>query len=100
MSFGFGIGDFIAISTFAWKVYRSCKGSCDEFKNISGEVVGLHIILLETKEFLAENRQTLGADREAYLGTLGEGCRDVLMDLEKLLEKYKSLGSKMQRTWE
>ena len=25
MSFGFGVGDFLAVGNLAWKVYRSCK---------------------------------------------------------------------------
>jgi hypothetical protein len=59
MSFGFSVGDFVTISTLAWNVYKSCNDSCDEFKNISGEVVGLHIVLLETKDYLTEHGQSL-----------------------------------------
>lgn len=39
MSFGFGIGDFIAIGNLAWAVYRKCKGLTDEFKDVSNEAL-------------------------------------------------------------
>src|ERR1700722_7813857 len=100
MSFGFSVGDFINVLALAWKVYKSCKDSCDDFKNISGEVAGLHIVLLETKDFVTEHGETLSADRAAHLSTLGKGCNGVLTDLEVLLKRYQSLGSKTQRTWE
>jgi hypothetical protein len=98
MSFGFGVSDFITVPAFAWKVYKSCKDSSEDFRNISSEVVSLHIVLKETAEYLSE--QNLEPDTEAQLNSLGKGCRDVLNDLEGLLTKYDSLGTKSQRVWD
>src|SRR5690606_31553827 len=50
MSFGFGLGDLIAISKLAWVVFRACKESSDHFAHISAEVSSLHIVLLEIQE--------------------------------------------------
>lgn len=33
MSFGFGIGDFVAVGNLTWTVYRSCKGLTEEFQD-------------------------------------------------------------------
>jgi len=39
MSFGFGVGDFIAVGNLAWTVYRSCKGATDDFKDVTKEAL-------------------------------------------------------------
>lgn len=98
MSFGFSLSDFITVPTFAWNVYKACKDSSDDFKNISTEVVSLHIVLKETAEFLSQD--TLNKDQETRLTSLGRGCYDVLKDLDDLLQRYNSLGTKSQRTWD
>lgn len=98
MSFGFGIGDFITISTLAWRTYKSCKDSSDNFNSISSEVASLHIVLKEVEESLSG--QTLSGSQETQLRTLGNGCNDVLNDLNMLVEKYNSFGTNSQRTWD
>ena len=50
MSFGYGVGDFIALGTLAWSVYKSCKGAPEAFENISWEVLSLHAVLKEAEE--------------------------------------------------
>ena len=98
MSFGFSISDFITVPALAWKLYLSCKESSDDFKNISGQVASLHIVLKETSEHLSE--YNLAPDREAQLIGLGKQCYDVLKDIESLLDRYESLGAASQRTWD
>ncbi len=98
MSFGFSVSDFVTVPTFAWTVYKSCKESSDDFRNISTEVASLHVVLKETEECLAEH--ILDPDQERRLLVIGKGCNDVLKDLNKLLEKYESLGLQSQRTWD
>jgi hypothetical protein len=100
MSFGFSIGDLVSLLGLAWRVYKSCKDSFDEFKNISSEVAGLHIVLLETKDFVTEHGEILDASREDRLAHLAKSCSNVLIDREAMLSRYKSLGSKTQRTWD
>lgn len=39
MSFGFGVGDFLAVGTLAWKIYRSCKGLTEEFHEVAREAL-------------------------------------------------------------
>ena len=99
MSFGFGIGDIVTVSTLAWKVFKSCKDASQEFKNLSGEVVSLHVVLKETEDLVAESG-SLNQDQASHLKHLAASCSKVLEDLEQLLTKYKSLGSKSQRTWD
>lgn len=99
MSFGFSSGDLLVIGTLAWKLYKNCKESSIEFKRISSEVASLHVIIKETEEYIQET-QGLSQSRCARLTILIDGCRDVLVELEELLNSYESLGTQQQRTWE
>jgi hypothetical protein len=98
MSFGIGATDLITIGSLAWNLYKTCKESSDEFKRISHEVGSLHIVLRETEEYLAETKG-LSPTRDAKLGFLIDGVKDVLQDLQRLLDSYESLGTQAQRTW-
>ncbi|KAI9773786.1 MAG: guanine nucleotide-binding protein subunit alpha [Geoglossum simile] len=100
MSIGFGLCDFVAIPAYAWKVYKACKSSSEEFNNLAAEVASLHIVLKETEEYVSEWGANFGPDREAQLATLGKGCYEVLQDLDRLLQRYESLGTHTQRTWD
>jgi hypothetical protein len=74
MSFGFGAGDAVAISRLAWNVYKSCKDAPKDFRDISGEVSCIHIVLKETEELVAA--ESLGLDKytTAKSGTGMLGC--------------------------
>ena len=39
MSFGFGVGDFLAVGNLAWTVYQSCKGLNEEFQEVCREAL-------------------------------------------------------------
>ena len=94
MSFGYGVGDFLAISKLAWKVYTAYKDYRDApegFSNISDEIKSLHIIVDRHKnEF---QNKTRNPDEEAQLREILQGCMNVLEDLDQLCTKYMSLGS-------
>ena len=94
MSFGFGVGDFLAVTKLAWEVYtayKDYKEAPDDFRNISDEIKSLHIIVDRHKdEFL---NTTLNPDEAAQLREILQGCTNVLEDLDRLRIKYMSLGS-------
>jgi hypothetical protein len=98
MSFGYGVGDFIAIGTFAWKVYKSCKGAPESFGDISLEVLSLQAVLKEAEETVFA--QPLSPAKQARLKAVGDGCFRVLQDLDNLVTKYESLGTSAKRTWD
>jgi len=100
MNAGYGVGNVIAVSTLAWSVYKSCKDAPQQFHEISGEVSRLHIILKETGEVLTDLNEGLKPSKEAQLRELTTGCQEVLTDLEKLLSKFRSLGSRSRRTFD
>ena len=98
MSFGCSVGHFIALGTLAWKVYKSCKGAPEAFKDISLEVLSLHAVLKEAEETVFA--QALSPERQQRLKAVGDGCYQVLTDLDKLCKKYQSLGAQSKRTWD
>jgi hypothetical protein len=101
MSFDTGTGQLIdQVAAHAWDLYKACKDSSDEFKRISSEVASLHVVLKETEEYLKESKGLNSPTRDDRLGTLIEGCNEVLTTLKRLLDGYDSLGTQAQRTWD
>ena len=98
MSFGYSLGDFIAIGTLAWNLYKSCKGAPESFGDISSEVLSLHAVLKEAEETIFA--QPLSPTKQERLKVVGDGCYHVLKDLDKLVQKYQSLGTQSKRTWD
>ena len=98
MSFGFGVGDFIAVGGLCWKVYKKCRESPGNYAQLASEVSSLHAVIKETEELLPE--QSLSPKEQARSLQLQQGCEKVLEDLEESLSKYESLGTKAQRAWD
>jgi hypothetical protein len=98
MSFGYSVGDFIAIGTLAWNVYKSCKGAPESFGNLASEVLSLHAVLKEAEETVFAH--PLSPTKQERLKAVGDGCYCVLKDLDNLLKKYQSLGTQSKRTWD
>ena len=98
MSFGYSVGDFLAVGQLAWKVYKSCRDAPESFNNISLEVLSLHALLKEVEETLSSCPLT--QSKQASLATITAGCQNVLLDLQALVLKYESLGTQSKRTWD
>jgi len=98
LSFGFSIGDFIAIGDLALKVYRQYHDAPAQFAAISTEVGSLHLVLKDVDCTIKEHK--LSAEKEIDLVQISNGCKDVLNDLDMLLQKYKNVGKKTRWTWD
>ena len=98
MSFGFGVGDVLAVSKIAWKVYKSCKDAPESFGDLSAEVLSLHTVLQELEENL--DGHELPATQQTRLKTIINSCDAVLQDLQTLVAKYESLGTNQKRTFD
>lgn len=96
MSFGYSVVEFFALAQLAWNIYKACKDAPESFKNISHEVSSLHLVLKELEE--SYSNANLSATQQSRLKTVGDGCRAVLEDLQAILDKYNSLGTKSKRT--
>ena len=91
MSFGFGIGDLMAISGLAVKVYTAYKDAPGDYRNISDEVESLHIIIQKAAQHF-EGTKLNDNSRQEGLKVL-KSCQNILEDLDALLIKYNSVAS-------
>lgn len=91
MSFGYGVGDIMAVSRLAAKVYTAYKDAPDDFRNISDEVKSLHIIINKAAQHFESTTISTSTRQEGQ--EVLKGCQNVLADLDSLIEKYNSLTS-------
>jgi len=100
MSFGIGVGDLALVARSAWRLYKACKDSSEDFARLSTELMSLHAVLSETNDFMVENRETMDISRRHRLTILCDGCRGALDELDAIVVRYESLGTQAQRTWD
>lgn len=103
MSFGFSPSDIIAVVNLAWSTYRKCKTASKEYASLSQEAQSIHLVLKEIHEDVLDPKSSLrrrGAGREADFSRILANCRSTLKDLNEAVDKYKSLGTQSQRTWD
>ena len=91
MSFGYSVGDMMAISGLAVKVYTAYKDAPDDYRNISDEVVSLHIIINKAARHFEST--TLSHDEQQEGLKVLKGCENVLKELDSLIAKYDGLDS-------
>ena len=91
MSFGWGVGDILAISRLAAKVYTAYKDAPDDYRHISNEVKSLQNVVNKASRHF--DSTTLSGDSQQEGQDILKGSRDVLEDLNSLIEKYNSLSS-------
>ena len=91
MSFGCGLGDLIAISGLAKKVYTAYKDAPDDYKHISDEVKSLQIIINKAARHFESATLSNNSRQEGQ--EVLKGCNNVLEDLNSLIEKYNGLAS-------
>lgn len=92
MSFGFSIGDFVAVGRLCWTVYKKCKDSLGIHREFCDEVGALHNAIKETEELLSHH-PLLSSEQISKLDLSTISCRKVLEDLNQLITKYESLGT-------
>lgn len=91
MSFGCGVGDIVALSALAAKVYAAYKGAPDDYNHVAEEVNSLQSMINKAVQHF-ESTTLSDHDRQEGQKAL-KGCQSVLGDLNSLLEKYNSLAS-------
>ena len=94
MSFGYGVGDIIAISRLALKVCTAYKDAPGDYRNISDEVESLHIIINQAAHHFKSTTLSDNSQQQEEGHKVLRGCHNVLEDLDALIEKYNSLASK------
>nr|GAT60855.1 predicted protein [Mycena chlorophos] len=100
MSFGIGLGDIALLVNLSWSLYKKVKDSSEDFRQMTNEVMSLNAIVSEMKEFMEQEGDDLEPWRRDRLNHLIECCMEPLRELEQLYDKYDSLDTRSQRTWD
>lgn len=87
MSFGSGIGDIIALTELAWKVWNGYSKAPKEFKDICSEI---HCF---AKALESAPHSWPDAATQDQFEKIIVGCKELLVDLEKILEQNASLAN-------
>ncbi|KAG0647605.1 Ankyrin repeat domain-containing [Hyphodiscus hymeniophilus] len=91
MSFGIGVGDFLAVLTLANKIRARFADAPEQLKAISDEIITLSDLLSDLEGSLS--RQTLTNRQEKSLISLLARCHEILTDLEGVVDKNYYLNS-------
>ena len=102
MSFGFSVGDIVTLTQLATRTYNGWKNACGEYASITCDLAVLQTLLIRIKtEAEAPNSLfTRNADDLRHWKTLHKSCRSLVVELEEVLNKYKSLGTSRRRNWD
>lgn len=111
MSFGFGVGDFLAVSELAWNLYRYCyvvaRGAPQDFQLLLQEITALSQSITLLQEEAKDPNSTLmrsGEDRVRMVREMMARVEVTLRELEKHAKKYAKLGdttrAKRKQVWD
>ena len=104
MSFGFSVGDFLAAGKLVWDVYSAYKDAPEQFRNLSQEILSLHIVIRKIEDQLgisSSDEAGSGGQLGTALSTtdkddlkmLYDGLQAIMKELDDLLSKYRKLES-------
>ena len=89
MSFGFGVGDFLAVAKLANDIWQKFHDSVDQSAAIRNEVAGLSSLLDEVSKTVSKHN--LAPKQAQGFAASAKACRSVLEDLQKLVDKHGGL---------
>ncbi|OCL12595.1 hypothetical protein AOQ84DRAFT_419184 [Glonium stellatum] len=100
MSFGFAIGDFIAVMDLAWNLHQNCykvlQDSPQEVKELSRDLATIYGVLKHIQEDWESSDSSIkahGEGREKLLQTMVTNLNETLSSLQKLVSSFHPLAS-------
>ncbi|KAI1264662.1 ankyrin repeat-containing domain protein [Xylariaceae sp. FL1019] len=87
MSFGFGVGDFLAVLKLAHQLQKDFLEAPKEYKALAEDVRSLSIALQDAEISGSQLDDSHLTDFKQIVTS----CKDLLQDLDKTLDKYKNL---------
>lgn len=95
MSFGFSVGDFVAVGKVVLQLYNACRNAPREFQEISGELSSIHTVLSGLAEQAKDPTSLLlrrGGDRSLEWISIRENLESTLAELQDLVGRYQNMG--------
>lgn len=100
MSFGYAVGDVIAVGKLAWDLYHDCylvaRSAPQEFKLLVEELKTLHAAMKMFEDELKNADSLLarsGEDRRNMVQNMVDQVKAVLIDLQAVFNKHRNLGN-------
>ncbi|PNP55551.1 hypothetical protein FNYG_15490 [Fusarium nygamai] len=104
MSFGYGVGDAIAVCQLATKLRKDFVSAPGQLKSIHTELKGLSHVLQDVEDLLSE--EDLSPYRDKHLRDILTGCHTLLNDVSIMVNKNSVVDSeqsqfsgKARRVW-
>ncbi|KAI6767694.1 hypothetical protein HG530_005703 [Fusarium avenaceum] len=100
MSFGFSVGDIIAVVTLASKIRKDFKGAPKQFNSISEDIRSLSVVIQDAHA----NFDQLAEHQITNFGQILTTCHNLLKELENIMSKWSVIskprkGKAVQRLW-
>ncbi|KAF8460107.1 hypothetical protein BDZ91DRAFT_833254 [Kalaharituber pfeilii] len=100
MSFGFGVGDFLAVGQLAWKLYDQCyrvaRGAPQDFRTLVDDLRHMWAVMQSFAEELKDPTSIFlqsGEERQCMLLEMLNRVRGILNQLQDIFEKHRNLGN-------
>jgi hypothetical protein len=104
MSFGFAIGDFIAVANLAWQLHENCykviKDCPHEFKELVRDLSTVYGVMKRIEEDYNSQGSAIkakGEQREELLHSMLKNTQVSLEKLRNIIHKYQGIATK--RGW-
>lgn len=99
MSFGYAVGDVIAVTQLAWNTVQNARKACGEHDELSREVLSLHVVLRRLEQEVEKPENPIndvesGDTHREELRVIFDGCKKVLNILDQVLTKYNALSER------
>jgi len=95
MSFGFSVGDFLAVGQLALTLYNECVGAPEEFQELARDLSSIHTVLSSLESQASDPSSPLqknGGDRRPEWLQIKENLEGTLVELQDLINKYQNMG--------
>lgn len=89
MSLGISPSDFVTLPQFAWRIYNVLKDAPEVHKALSQEVLSLQQILVKVEAKINKKARNLVQEDLEQLNGISQGCKNVLEEVESMLDVYK-----------
>jgi hypothetical protein len=95
MSFGFSVGDFVAVGQLTIQLWRAFKDAPQEFAEITRELCSINIVITDLSDQAASPTSLLnrrGKNRKEEILTLSKNLQSILEELSDIHRKYQYMG--------
>lgn len=95
MSFGFSVGDFLAVGKLAIQLYSACASASEEFQELRRDLSSIHTVLYGLQLQADDSSSLLRRrcdDRKPEWEIIRENLEETLLEVKDLVDRYQKMG--------